>query len=233
MDEKILEDYLQQKYSFCKFSIHEVFADYYRQPPVFYATKEDTPMFEKSLEAGDPFMLIGNGEFSKWKKFNTEAVKLIANDFIYHCIMTRIRPYIKGPLLKERIKKLVNGALLKRVDFPPAWDRVIREGRCPVKYVTPHAVNSKARIEVKASPGDMVYVCILKKPPFIANPAYIVKVDTEAKQARIVYFANFTRFNKLTRKVKINGFDLRDVQLDEIGIDPEQAVKNVIHELAD
>ncbi|MEI6765254.1 MAG: hypothetical protein WCM76_06395 [Bacteroidota bacterium] len=65
---------------------------------------------------------------------------------------------------------------------------------------------------------------------YVRNIHHVVSVDNEKKSARIVYFANFTRFNKLTRKVKINGFDLRDVGLDEIGLNPEHAVKNVILE---
>lgn len=233
MEDKILLDYLNEKYSFCKFSIHEVFADFYRLPPIYYASKEAIPGLDNSLEKCDPFQLIGTGDFSKWKKFNIEAIKLIANDFIFHCIMNRVRPYVKGPLLKEMIKRLVNGPLLKRIDFPPVWENIIREGRCPVKYITPHAVQSKARTAAQVQPGDTCYVCILKKPPFIANPAHVVSVDTDRKEARIVYFANFTRFNKLTRKVKINGFDLRNVRLDEIGLNPEHAVKNVILEPAD
>ncbi|MEI6764969.1 MAG: hypothetical protein WCM76_04960 [Bacteroidota bacterium] len=173
MDDKILADYLTAKYSFCKFSIHEVFADYYRQPPIYFAPKEATASFEHSMNAGDPFLLIGTRDFAKWKKFGPDAVKLIANDFIYHCIMTRVRPYLKGPMLKEMIKRMVNGPLLKRVEFPSAWERIIREGRCPVKYVTPFAVNSKARTAADVKPGDTCYVCILKKPPFIANPAHV------------------------------------------------------------
>lgn len=213
-----VENFLSKHFSFVKFEIY----NYFNNNRIYYT--QGKPQIFNGIKYTDrqAFEIMDTVKSNSWIVFDEKSsVKYIAGEFrLFNHIYSSNRYKLTD--IKTAVKNYIGSEkLVQIIRFNPLIKDLIIEGRHRVKGIYPEA--SKYRQNISAEIGDKVYFC--DSHSNIASPAYVIGSFANDK-FQIVYFTNLNHDYLETQKLDINGWATVGVYNNEIGLTPEQAIKN-------
>ena len=213
-----VEKFLTEHFSFVKFEIY----NYFNNNRIYYT--QSKPQILRDIKHTDKqaFEIMNTVKSNGWIVFDEKSsVKYIASEFkLFNHIyssnkykLTDIKTVVKNCIGSEKLVQIIK--------FNPLIKDLINEGRHRVKGIYPE--ESKFRQKISANVGDKVYFC--DNSNNIVNPAYVIGNFADEK-LHIAYFCNINSDHFETQKLDINGWATVGVYKNEVGLTPEQALKN-------
>lgn len=220
-----LENFLSENFVFRRLQIHEFFDN--KNAPILWTARNDSEYLAQVDHTPDSCTLLDDRFFSNWAKFNNEGLNLIYDELLYRQIWSRAKIRLKAIEVKSTIKYLVKETnVTKTIAFNPVLKQLIAEGRHHVKHTKPLKYGDPLRTNIKAKKRDSLYVCKDEKPPYIANPCYVLATSGN-NTYRIMAFTSLNAKFEETKAKKINGWCFVTVDANELGRTPEEAVLQV------
>lgn len=213
-----IEKFLLKDFSFVKFEIH----NYFNNNKIYWAHSKAMIFQNMEYTDKDAFEMIDTIKSKNWAVYNEKStLKYIVGEFKLFSRLISNQKY-KVADIKVAVKSILDSEkLVKIIEFNPLISNLIKEGRHRVKNVNPQEI--KYRQNITAEIGDKVYLC--ESSNNIANPAYVIG-NIANEKLHIAYFTNLNSDNNETQNLKINGWALIGVNKNEVGLTPEQAIKN-------
>jgi hypothetical protein len=211
--------FLNEKFVFRKLEIHEFFE--HKHPPIFWIHRS---CYSPEVDTMEACMLLDDQMLHYWQIYSKGTLALVFDEFQLWCFLKNLEKPAKRKS-KEIIKALIETSeLVQMIKFNPVLKNLIVQGRHKVSGVIPlHSTDSR-RVRMDAKEGEVYYLCNDHSKPFIANPCYIVK-STMNGPYRVMYFTNAASQFIETKKSRVNAYGFTTVFPNELGVTPEQAVR--------
>ena len=213
-----VEKFLTKHFSFVKFEIY----DYFNNNRIYYT--QSKPQIFKDIEYTDrqAFEMMDTIKSTNWSVYDEKSsVNYIAGEFRLFGHIYSGNKY-KLADIKLAVKNIFdNEKLVQVIKFNPLIKDLINEGRHCVKGIYPE--ESKYRQNVSAEVGTKVYFCDGSNN--IVSPAYVIGNFANEK-LHIAYFTNINSDHMETNKLDINGWAVAGAFPNELGLTPDQAIKN-------
>ncbi len=215
-----VEKFLSKNFSFVKFEIY----NFFNNNKIYWVHSKATIFQDNEYTDKDAFKMIDTIKSKNWAVYDEKStLKYITNEFKIFSHIISNQKYKVVDIKVAIISILDSEKLVKIIKFNPLISNLINEGRHRVKNVYPQEI--KHRKSITAEVGDKVYFCDSSNN--IVNPAYVIGNFAEEK-LHIAYFTNLNSDNYETQKLDINGWATVGVYKNEVGLTPEQAIKNTM-----
>ncbi|MFA6273965.1 MAG: hypothetical protein WC662_02285 [Candidatus Paceibacterota bacterium] len=213
-----IEKFLSKNFSFVKFEIY----NFFNNNKIYWAHSKAMIFQDMEYTDKDAFKMIDTIKSKNWAVYDEKStLKYIASEFKLFSHINSNHKY-KVDDIKVVIKSILDSEkLVQTIKFNPLISDLIKEGRHRVKNVYPNEI--KSRQNISAEIGDKVYFCDSSNN--IANPAYVIGNFADEK-LHIAYFTNLNSDYIETQNLNINGWALIGAYKNEVGLTPEQAIKN-------
>lgn len=216
-----VENFLIKNFSFVKFEIY----NFFNNNKIYWTHSKALIFQDMEYTDKDAFKLIDTIKSKNWSVYNEKSIlKYIAIEFkLFSHIFSNQKHKVTD--IKTAIKSILDSeSLVQIIKFNPLIMDLINEGRHHVKSTYPEEI--KFRQNISAEVGDKVYFC--NSSNNIANPAYVIGSFAD-KKLHIAYFTNLNYDHIETGNLNINGWALIGAYSNEVGLTPEQAIKNRMH----
>ncbi len=218
---KELEKFIINKFAFKTFEIDNWFnnKNIYRYK---YKDKAEEIKDELSIH------YLEHNKIDEWKYIDQSLIDYIFNEFLWymtcvHHIKTGIKS--KKRQLKEYILEIITGQA-DIVTFDKRIKPFIKSQRIKVNRIRPLPIHLRKPVE-NLKVGDKCYIFRYSEGTTIVDPCLIYDVDeNDDLKYSVMYFTNFGDYGITTKKMDINGYNFAKVYPTEIGLTPEEAVKN-------
>ena len=213
-----VEKFITKHFSFVKFEIY----DFFNNNRIYYT--QSKPQIFKDMEYNDrqAFEMIDTVKSNNWNVYDEKSsVKYIAGEFrLFGHIYSGSKYKLAD--IKKAVQEIIgNGKLVQIIKFNPLIKDLIQEGRHRIKGIFPE--EEKYRQSITAKVGTKVYFC--DRSNNIVSPAYVLGNFVNEK-LHIAYFTNLNSDNMETSKLDVNGWAVAGAFSYELGLTPEQAIKN-------
>ena len=213
-----VEKFLKEKFSFVKFEVYSFFND----NRIFWTHDKVTFFQDQKCSDKEAFLLIDTIKSINWSIYDEKVdLKYIIDEFkLFSSIFTNQKYKVAD--IKVVVKSFFKTeSLVQIIKFNPLILDLINEGRHRVTSIYPE--DYKGRQKVNADIGDKVYFC--DNINNIVNPAYVIGNFANEK-LHIAYFTNWNSDNIETQKLTVNGWGIVGAYKNEVGLTPNQAIKN-------
>ena len=213
-----VEKFLTKHFSFVKFEIY----NYFNNNRIYYTQSKQQIFQDMEYSDRQAFEMMDTVKSNSWIIYHDKSsVKYIANEFrLFGHIYTGNNYKLED--IKLAVKKCIESErLVQIIKFNPLIKELVNEGRHHIKGVYPE--ETKYRQKINADIGTKVYFC--DRSNNIVSPAYVIGNIAEDR-LHIAYFTNLNSNYLETNKLQINGWAVTGAYLNEVGLTPEQAIKN-------
>jgi|APLak6261698768_1056241.scaffolds.fasta_scaffold00152_6 hypothetical protein len=212
------EKFLSKNFSFVKFEIY----NFFNNNKIYWTHSKALIFHDMEYTDKDAFKMIDTIKSKNWAVYDEKStLKYIASEFKLLSNIISNQKY-KVADIKVAIKSILDsGKHVQTIKFNPLISDLVNEGRHRVKNVYPQEI--KCRQNISVGIGDKVYFCDSSNN--IANPAYVIGNFADEK-LHIAYFTNLNSDYIETQNLNINGWALIGAYKNEVGLTPEQAIKN-------
>lgn len=219
--EILVENFLYENYYFRKLDIYDFFDN--SEENIKWINKGVSPDISYIDTCKEPCEFLDNNTFGDWINYNKHDLDSFAEEFRFKNFSLNIKA--SNRKIKSIIEYLItNTKLTKTINFNPLIKELINEGRYKVSKQKPLTWDSSNRIEIQAEEKNKYYICRKDQAQLMANPCYIIRKN-DTNNYRIIYFVNLDRNCRYTNKTKINAWAFTTALPTEIGLTPEQAIR--------
>lgn len=213
-----VEKFLIKHFSFIKFEIY----NYFNNNKIYYVQSKAHIFKNMEYTDREAFEMMDKIKYNNWLLYNEKSsVNYIAREFRLFGNINSGNKY-KFAEIKGAVKDIIaNEKLVQIIKFDPLIKDLINEGRHHVKGIYPD--ETKYRQNVTALVGTKVYFC--DRSNNIVSPAYVIGNFADDK-LHIAYFTNLNSDHMETNKLDINGWAVTGAFQNEVGLTPQQAIKN-------
>ena len=216
-----LESFIKDKFIFKTFEIDNWFCDkkIYR-----YKYKEDAEEIKEELGID----YLKTDKINSWRFVDQKEIDFFFSEFVFYMTFVHhIKSGIKSKkqVFKEQILEIVQNQA-ELVLFDKRIKPFIKSQRVKVNRVRPLPTNLRKPVK-DLKIGDQCFIFRYSDGPTIVDPCLVYDVDPDDDlMYSVMYFTNFGDYGMTSRKLEINGYHFAKVYPTEIGLTPEDAVKN-------
>lgn len=218
---KDLENFIVDKFQFKTFEIDNWFANkrIYR-----YKYKEHSE--EISNELGIDY--LRNDKIDSWRYIDNHAIDYFFGEFLwYMTLVQHVKSGIKSK--KEIYKKLIFEIIQNQAEvvlFDKRIKPFVESQRIKVPRVRPLPTHLRKPVEAMKI-GDKCFIFRYSEGIAIVDPCLVYDIVNGSElMYHVMYFTNFGDYGSASRKLGINGYGFATVYPTEIGLTPEEAVRN-------
>lgn len=207
--------FLKEKYTFKMFEI-----DNWINEKTTYRYKQTSRLCNVS----DNIKIKEN--IDEWEYVDKSVLDMFYDEFLwYNWGKHRLVLKNKKRVIIFTMLEIIQNSLVKTIKYDVQIKSILKEKRIKVHRIKPLPFYERKPVSLKN--GDKCYIYRNKTTPAIVDPCLITNVDeNEEFKYDVMYFTNYGKFKMTTNNLEINGYNFAKVSAIEIGLTPEDAVRN-------